>query len=32
MPFSQYMKIDSIEEFSNLLKTVDIIEIDKMSM
>ena len=26
MPFSQYMKIDSIEEFSNLLKSVDDIE------
>ena len=31
MPFSQF-KIGSIEEFSNLLKSVDDIEIDKMYM
>ena len=32
MPFSQYIKIGSIEEFSNLLKFVDDVEIDKMYM
>ena len=30
MPLSQYIKIGSIEEFSNVLKSVDEIEIDKM--